>query len=415
MSRLASLFFLLALLGLGLVGCRERPAPRAEKPASKSAAPPLATAAPTAVAAAGNAERGRALVQQFECQRCHEETGLDALPTARHCVRCHQDIEAGKVSAPAATLAKWKQGLRGVTHVPSLSGLARFKAEWLESYLTSPHDLRPALISTMPRLAITPEQARDIATYLRARSPSTAQVASSKDGDVARGRTTALARGCPTCHEFSGARDWPGARATGPAVELAPDLRFARQRLNRESMTAWLHDPQKLKPDALMPNLALSEAEIADLTAFVAGEALEVPSSVVPQRLPVLDRPVSYAEVDQKVFSVTCRHCHSNSEIAFGDGGPGFDGGFGFAPRRVDLSSHRGVSAGMLASDGQRHSLFERLADGTPRLLAVLAARQAEEAGSVSPALRGMPLGLPALSAEQIQLVESWIAQGHPL
>jgi hypothetical protein len=28
--------------------------------------------------------------------------------------------------------------------------------------------------------------------------------------------------------------------------------------------------------------------------------------------------------------------------------------------------------------------------------------------------VRGMPLGLPPLSSEDIQLVETWIAQGHP-
>jgi hypothetical protein len=48
------------------------------------------------------------------------------------------------------------------------------------------------------------------------------------------------------------------------------------------------------------------------------------------------------------------------------------------------------------------------------RLVAVLLARHKELAGQVTPGLRGMPLGLPALSAEQIQLVESWIAQGRP-
>jgi hypothetical protein len=28
--------------------------------------------------------------------------------------------------------------------------------------------------------------------------------------------------------------------------------------------------------------------------------------------------------------------------------------------------------------------------------------------------VRGMPLGLPAVGPEEIQLVESWIAQGRP-
>jgi hypothetical protein len=164
-----------------------------------------------------------------------------------------------------------------------------------------------------------------------------------------------------------------------------------------------------------MPNLGLGEQEIADLTAFITQAPLAPAAAATPPRLAVLERPVSFKEVDEQVFSVTCRHCHSNPETAFGDGGPGFDGGFGFAPRRVDLSSHRGMSSGLLAADGERHSLFERLADGTPRLVAALVARQAEEAGSPSQAVRGMPLGLPALTPEQIQLVESWVAQGHPL
>lgn len=48
---------------------------------------------------------------------------------------------------------------------------------------------------------------------------------------------------------------------------------------------------------------------------------------------------------------------------------------------------------------------------GVVRAAEALLARQREEAGEVG-ALRGMPLGLPAVSAEDVQLVESWIASG---
>jgi hypothetical protein len=58
--------------------------------------------------------------------------------------------------------------------------------------------------------------------------------------------------------------------------------------------------------------------------------------------------------------------------------------------------------------------LFEPLAGGTPRLIAALLARHAESNQTPNSEVRGMPLGLPALSAEQIQLVESWVAQGKP-
>ena len=69
------------------------------------------------------------------------------------------------------------------------------------------------------------------------------------------------------------------------------------------------------------------------------------------------------------------------------------------------------ILAGYVDERGERRSLFEPLADGTPRLVAALLARH-DESG-LTP--RGMPLGLPPLSAEDIQLVESWVAQGKPL
>lgn len=61
----------------------------------------------------------------------------------------------------------------------------------------------------------------------------------------------------------------------------------------------------------------------------------------------------------------------------------------------------------------QRRSMFTPAANGLPMLLAVLLARQHEEAGESSD-LIGMPLGLPSMSPKQIQLVESWIEQGRP-
>jgi hypothetical protein len=49
-----------------------------------------------------------------------------------------------------------------------------------------------------------------------------------------------------------------------------------------------------------------------------------------------------------------------------------------------------------------------------PRLVHALRARQFEEAGEIDPSIRRMPLAHPALSAEDIQLVATWIAAGRP-
>ncbi len=51
--------------------------------------------------------------------------------------------------------------------------------------------------------------------------------------------------------------------------------------------------------------------------------------------------------------------------------------------------------------------------DGTPRIVAHLLARHAEIAGTPAGGVRGMPLGFPAVAPEDIQLLETWIAQGR--
>ncbi len=193
------------------------------------------------------------------------------------------------------------------------------------------------------------------------------------------------------------------------AWALAPDLRFARQRMTVDSMAAWIANPR-----GAMPVLGVSADSARAIALFIATTPLadERPRAV-PARLPVLARTVRYAEVEKRVFRNLCWHCHAVPDFARGDGGPGNSGGFGFAPRGLDLSSYEGVASGSLDENGERRSVFAKLPDGTPRIVAHLMARYAEEAGSRSD-VRGMPLGLPPLPLEEIQLVESWIAQGRP-
>jgi hypothetical protein len=53
-------------------------------------------------------------------------------------------------------------------------------------------------------------------------------------------------------------------------------------------------------------------------------------------------------------------------------------------------------------------------AEGVPRLVKALLARYDEESGSATGEVRGMPLGYEPIAMEDIQLVETWIAQGRP-
>ena len=164
-----------------------------------------------------------------------------------------------------------------------------------------------------------------------------------------------------------------------------------------------------------MPEYALDGHEIEMLAALLIWEPIGPPAPTpYPVRLPVLARRVGWDEVNERVFRRTCWHCHSQPDYALGDGGPGNTGGFGAKPRGLDLSTATGASSGAIGDDGKRASIFRPGPDGTPRLVAHLLARQHEVRGEIVKGIYGMPLGLPPLTKEQLQLVESWIAQGRP-
>ena len=282
--------------------------------------------------------------------------------------------------------------------------------------------MRPHLDSSMPRLPISPEEARDVATYLTAGATPAPKV-SLEGGNVERGSEIFASRSCFQCHEYTGApraappKGTPDLEGKGERVghALAPDLRFTRERMGEAEIARWLADPHAVNPDTAMPKPELSERDIPHLVAYLLrAELAPKIARITPPRLPVLERKVTYEEVSRRVFRNTCWHCHAEPDYAIGDGGPGNTGGFGFKPRGLELAEYAGIQAGYVDDKGERRSIFSAMPDGTPRLSDALLARHREEAGTNEPSIRGMPLGLPSLSPEDIQLVETWIAQGRP-
>jgi len=338
----------------------------------------------TSSAAAGD------VLERFECERCHETNDF---AVERHCVLCHQLIRDGSFDAPDEDLARWQSHIVSLRVVPPLAGVKRLRRRWVRDYLLHPRDLRPNLRATMPRLPLTPADADALA---RALIP--VELQAPLDGDVERGRKLYADLRCASCHAFGGG----GPTGDSDGIALAPDLAFTRERFQSGALVAFLRHP-----DGLMPDFGLDEAAAAALAAYIWRAPVQLAVAPVPSPLPLLARRVGFAEVNQRVFRNTCRHCHSLPELNFGDGGPGNSGGFGFAAKGLDLSSRHGITRGIAGAHGRRRSLFPSL------LLDVLRARQREEAGLAS-TLHGMQLGLPALTPEELQLVESWVAQGRP-
>jgi cytochrome c2 len=426
------LLVLLSLTVATLVACQ---ADDVDSAVESNAGPeqPAATAAPPAHPAVahepiqplgaqplGHAERGRELVEKFECVRCHEGVAeVKAIPSVSHCTQCHVDVMDGKFKHKPDN-DRWRKNVAHLVAMPSLASMGeRLNYDWVVGFLIEPHDLRPGLESTMPRLNITSEQARDIATFLM-KGETNRHADEPADGDLEAGRKLLEKNGCGSCHRFTGVATLPDApqskgRETRVAVMLAPDLRWARKRLDRTTLVKWLLDPQSVKKGTPMPQTPMSEAEARDIAAYILHAELEpLPEVSIPEPLPLLDRRVRFAEVAERVLDVTCRHCHGNPDVALGDGGPGNTGGFGFEGRRLDLTSYARVNSGYLDDEGERQSAFVKMKDGTPRLIASLYARHAEVAGKPNPEVRGMPLGLPPVPMKDIQLLATWIAQGRP-
>lgn len=82
----------------------------------------------------------------------------------------------------------------------------------------------------------------------------------SPTADAAGGKALFAAKGCASCHVH---RALSGRR--GPPE--GPDL--TNYRADPTFLQRWLADPGKVKPGTRMPNLDLSDAEIADLIAFL--------------------------------------------------------------------------------------------------------------------------------------------------
>lgn len=349
-------------------------------------------------------------LHKFECNRCHVIEGIKPTTVNMDCRECHRQIILGTYPEPAQYLAMWDKGLENMRDVPSLFGAReRFTREWFVEFVQRPHDLRPRLGATMPRLAISTVDAEALAAALQLEPARDSPLV----GDAARGRELVDTKGCGACHVMSGLVP-PIAPSAIPvevtadqlarATQLAPDLRHARTRFHRAQLAGWLRHPNRVKRDALMPDVGLNEEQANDVAAFLlAAELTDLEPVTVPQRLPPLKRDVRWKEVQEKLVDEICLHCHSDPKYNDGDGGPGNTGGFGYAGKKLDMSSYERAV--------RDRSFYAPGVDGAPKIVAHMMARHEEVAGRVAPIL-GMPLGFPPIDPARIQLLESWIVQG---
>lgn len=370
-------------------------------------------------AAPAAAQDARAVARRYGCASCHAVEGI-RVSRGQSCTGCHQGLverQRGRGRAPS---------VRHYVSVPDLDVAgSRLREDYLVRYLQDPHDARPRLEETMPRLPVTEADARVLARWLRRDAPSVPAGPAPSRANVEAGRAVFVRVGCATCHELGnldfGVHLPPEAlMGLGRAAFEAPNLRHVSERLDPDVALAWIEDPRAVSPRTQMPETNLSRADAILVRDFLwfADPGAPAPRPAANLDLTPLSRPVAFAEL-RRVFDRSCIHCHAHTDGRSASA-------LGFAPSSLDLSSEEGVRAGVLLPDGTRRSILEPDATGVPPLLYRLMRRHEEasrdvtapRADTLEPASRarpdepvGMPLGLPPVDAADIRLIATWIAQ----
>lgn len=368
---------------------------------------------------------GREVLGRHECRRCHVIDELPDPPREDHCTSCHvwlDGLEPGSEHYTSISekygedvLIRYQTNIEHLKVTPDLSGLGlRVRPDWITAFVQDPEDLRPHLEESMIRTNLSEAEALAVGRYFAA----VAEVEYAPDfktpprPDMDRGAALFEAKGCGTCHWVGNLGNPP----ENPVSALAPNLRYVRERMTPTDAANFIRDPQSMKPGTLMPSLGLSPSEallIRDWLWHVDPALGPVPEFISPSPPPA--SPVAWEEVNERVFGRICVHCHMNDHEK--DPGPGNEGGLGYEGVDLSMRTYAEFRRGWVR-DGERVPLSQGLIDAMLRRHHEAARDQVpagqDHAREAYAGLPGMPLGLPAIPLEDIQLVRDWIAGGCP-
>jgi mono/diheme cytochrome c family protein len=122
------------------------------------------------------------------------------------------------------------------------------------------------LLSFLPQPAGQPETLENerptvVAVELVTEQPSNEGPSASEGPSADEGAALFQAKGCPACHRHD------GVGSSGFSTQIGPNL--TNYEPDPDFIWDWLRDPEAIRPNTQMPDLNLSEEEIAVLVAFL--------------------------------------------------------------------------------------------------------------------------------------------------
>lgn len=210
---------------------------------------------------------------EASCAKCHKQERFlpeaDALNAAYStyeragCYACHATRGFEDLRKPGPVLTKLN---------------AKLTPEWVKTWLRNPRAVKPT--TWMPRVwynsnSSSPEDAvrneveiDAVSAYLFANvDPYTLAVPAPPRGDMARGEQLVRTVGCLGCHVL----DETDRTAVGPRRTFGQPLQNIGNKTTYAWIYNWVRDPSHYSPGTYMPDLRLTDAQVADVATFLSG------------------------------------------------------------------------------------------------------------------------------------------------
>lgn len=224
--------------------------------------------------------RGKRQIELSRCVVCHDIKGIPevlSLDQSTQTGDSDQSPERKRQVAvpPAGTFEFLAYDLRclschavegrGGTYAPDLTSEgSRLREDWIAQFVELPDMVRP-LSQQMPKLNLTPEEAKIIASYMSERRldatiPKEIPGGAITPEEVQRGRDAFQARGCFSCH----------TAGEGPGGVAGPDLKAVADRLKPGAIWFHIKNPHAVNPYSAEPDYGLTDEEARVLAAYLS-------------------------------------------------------------------------------------------------------------------------------------------------
>jgi mono/diheme cytochrome c family protein len=275
---------------------------------------------------------------EASCAKCHKgETFIPHSPTL---TRAYATYE--RAGCYACHKTRGFEGLRKPG--PNLTQIgAKLTPEWVKTWIRKPSAIKPATWMPQPWYnsnSSGPEDAKRneaeieaAVAYLFANSaPYEPAVPNPPGGDAASGKKIVESVGCVACHITGNESRWDA----GPRRTFGQPLQNVGNKTSYVWLYNWVRDPKHFSADTYMPDLRLTDAQVADVATYLttlkgpAGESAkaaadpkvadEVLFDYLSAIMPVEQARVSLAKMDAKakqldlgrrtIARYSCFSCH---------------------------------------------------------------------------------------------------------